>query len=727
MRRRRARTRTALALLLLALLASACGEAAVPTAAPAATDVPPVAAVPSTPTPDLVTPEVIGRSFFEAWNAEDYARMYSLTAPAVQAAVTQEAFAQSYRAALHTTTAISLTLLPRSLSVDGETAWIEFQETWHTGMFGALQATNTLDLVQVDNAWYVDWTRAAIWPDLADGNAFAIEYQIPARANIYDRNGAGLAIPTTIVTVGVIPDRIEDETVLLATLSQALGLTQQEIQQAYAGQPGNWFIPITDITGEESLTLNEQLSLPGIERRERAGRLYPLNGVASHVVGWVSPIPAEHADAYRQQGYRADQRVGVAGLEAWGESILAGQNGGRLSLTAEDNSYVGKLAERPAKRGRPIYTTIDRDLQHQAELMLGGRPGAVVAVDVNTGAVLAMTSGPGFDSNVFVRSTEEWQRMAVLNDPNQPLVNRAIQGQYPAGSVFKIVTLAAALGAGNLSPETTFNCPGYWDGLGEANRKMCWLETGHGELSLRNGLTASCNVVFYNAGTALHNASPGALSEFGAAFGFGEATGLATLSEADGLMPGPAWKESVYQAGWSVGDTVNLSIGQGYLLVTPLQIARMVASVANGGTLYRPYLIERIAAGEAGEPEEVTRPNAVGQLPVSGNHLAIIQDAMLGVTTNPSIGTATHRFRGLDVAVAGKTGTAETARETDQPHSWFAGYFPADAPEIAMVVLVEHAGEGSTVAAPMFRQVVEGYYGLPITPLPTPTPPPVEE
>jgi penicillin-binding protein 2 len=359
--------------------------------------------------------------------------------------------------------------------------------------------------------------------------------------------------------------------------------------------------------------------------------------------------------------------------------------------------------------------------------MLGDRPGAVVAVDVNTGAVLAMTSGPGFDSNVFVRSTEEWQRMAVLNDPNQPLVNRAIQGQYPAGSVFKIVTLAAALGAGNLSPETTFNCPGYWDGLGEANRKMCWLETGHGELSLRNGLTASCNVVFYNAGTALHNASPGALSEFGAAFGFGEATGLATLSEADGLMPGPAWKESVYQAGWSVGDTVNLSIGQGYLLVTPLQIARMVASVANGGTLYRPYLIERIAAGEAGEPEEVTRPNAVGQLPVSGNHLAIIQDAMLGVTTNPSIGTATHRFRGLDVAVAGKTGTAETARETDQPHSWFAGYFPADAPEIAMVVLVEHAGEGSTVAAPMFRQVVEGYYGLPITPLPTPTPPPVEE
>jgi penicillin-binding protein 2 len=715
-------------MLLLAMLVSACGEATLPAPArPVEKDDPPAVVAPASPTPDLVTPEVIGRSFFEAWREEDYARMYSLTAPDIQAAITQEAFAQAYRAALHTTTAISLTVEPRSLSLDGEEAWIEFQETWHTGMFGTLQATNNLELVQVDKAWYVDWSRAAIWPDLADGNAFAIEYQIPARANIYDRNGAGLAIPTTIVTVGVIPNRIQDEAGLLATLSQALGMTQLEIQQAYAGQPGDWFIPIADITGEESLALNEQLSVPGIDRRERAGRLYPLNGVASHVVGWVSPIPAERADVYRQQGYRADQRVGVAGLEAWGEPILAGQNGGRLTLTAADNSYVGKLAERPAKRGRPFYTTLDRELQHQAELMLGSRPGAVVAVDVNTGAVLAMTSGPGFDSNIFVRATEEWQRLAVLNDPNQPLVNRAIQGQYPAGSVFKIVTLAASLGPGNLDPGTGFNCPGYWDGLGQANRKLCWLETGHGDLSLKDGLTASCNVVFYNAGTALHAIAPGTLSEFGKAFGFGEATGLDVLSEADGLMPDPAWKESVYQANWSLGDTVNLSIGQGYLLVTPLQIARMVGAVANSGTLYRPYLIERIAAGEAGEPEEVTRPSVVGQLPVANADLDVIQDAMLGVTTNPSIGTATHRFQGLDIAIAGKTGTAETARETDQPHSWFAGYFPADAPEIAMVVIVEHAGEGSTVAAPMFRQILEGYYGLPITPLPTPTPPPTEE
>ncbi len=721
------RQRVVLVCLLVVLLGNACAEASVPSpAAPRDTDTPPVAA-PASPTPDLVTPEVIGRSFFEAWRAEDYARMYSLIAPSVQAEVTQETFMQAYRAALDTTTAISLTLLPRSLSLDGDTAWIEFQEIWHTGMFGNLQANNNLDLVRVDKAWYVDWSRAAIWPDLASGNRFAIEYQIPARANIYDRDGTGLAIPTTIVTVGVIPNQIQDEAALLVTLSQALGLTQVEIQQAYAGQPANWFIPIADITGEESLALNEQLSLPGIDRRERSARLYPLNGVASHVVGWVSPIPAESADVYRQQGYRADQRVGVAGLEAWGESILAGQNGGRLTLTASDNSYVGKLAERPAKRGRPIYTTLDRNLQYQAELMLGNRPGAVVAMDVNTGAILAMTSGPGFDSNIFIRATDEWQRIAVLNDPNQPLINRAIQGQYPAGSVFKIVTLAAALGPGNLGPDTTFNCPGYWDGLGEANRKFCWLETGHGDLSLKDGLTASCNVVFYNAGTALHNVAPGTLSEFGKAFGFGELTGMDALSEAEGLMPDPAWKQSVYQTYWSVGDTVNLSIGQGYLLVTPIQIARMVSAVANGGSLYRPYLVERITAGESGEPETVTRPNVVGQLPVSGADLAIIQEAMIGVTTNPAIGTATHRFQGLDIPIAGKTGTAETARETDQPHSWFAGYFPANEPEIAMVVIVEHAGEGSTVAAPMFRQILEGYYGLPITPLPTPTPPPVEE
>ncbi|TFG70875.1 MAG: penicillin-binding protein 2, partial [Anaerolineales bacterium] len=362
------------------------------------------------------------------------------------------------------------------------------------------------------------------------------------------------------------------------------------------------------------------------------------------------------------------------------------------------------------------------DLQAAAETVLGNRRGAVVALDVHTGAVLAMTSGPGFDNNIFVRPTDDWAREAVLTDPNHPLLNRAIQGQYPAGSVFKIVTISAALEAGEMEPNKEFDCPGYWDGLGVANRKFCWYETGHGIISLQDGLTASCNVVFYEVGKQLSQRDPSILSTFGKAFGFGAKTGLRELVEAEGLMPDPLWKLDTYQEEWGTGDTVNLAIGQGYLLVTPLQIARMIVAVANGGVLYEPYHVDKIEASLT-QPEISMQPQATGRLPISDEHLKIITDAMLGVTTNAEIGTATHRFQGLNLKIAGKTGTAETAQESDLPHSWFAGYWPAGNPEIAMVVLAENAGEGSTVAAPMFRQIIEHYYGLEITPLPEPPSP----
>ncbi len=409
--------------------------------------------------------------------------------------------------------------------------------------------------------------------------------------------------------------------------------------------------------------------------------------------------------------------MGISGLEAWGQSILAGTNGARLYLVNADGTYQGSMAERMPERGRAIFTTIDRALQASAEQALGSRKGAVVALDVHTGAVRALASGPTFDSNAFLRPNDDWERSVILNDPAQPLLNRATLGQYPAGSVFKIVTMATALGPGGMTAGTPFFCPGYWDGLGEANRKMCWLETGHGDITLADGLTASCNVVFYEVGARLDAIDDTALPTFGKGFGLGEVTGLKELPEATGLMPDPSWKRAVYGEYWSTGDTVNLAIGQGYLLVTPLQIARMVAAVANDGTLYRPYLVDHIEGNDQ-VPAQVTQPEAVGNVPVSAAQLAIIREAMLGVTTNVELGTATHRFTGLGIPVAGKTGTAETAQETDLPHSWFAGYYPADNPEIAMVVMLENAGEGSSVAAPMFRQIIEGYYGLPITPLP---------
>ncbi|HDQ35115.1 MAG TPA: penicillin-binding protein 2, partial [Chloroflexi bacterium] len=438
----------------------------------------------------------------------------------------------------------------------------------------------------------------------------------------------------------------------------------------------------------------------------------------AHVVGWVSPIPVDQLATYQRRGYRSDAWVGIAGIEAWGESYLAGSNGGLLYLIDAEGNYLRKIAERQAQRGRALYLTLDRDLQQAAEQVLGDRRGAIVALDVRTGAVRALASGPHYNNNIFIRPSDSWTLQAVLNDPQRPLFNRATQGLYPTGSVFKIVTMAAGLEAGEISPQAGFSCPGYWDGLGSLNRKTCWLETGHGALSFYDGLVGSCNVVFYQVGAHLHSLDPDILPTYGRAFGLGTRTGLVTLNEAEGLMPDDAWKYATYREHWTMGDTVNLAIGQGYLLTTPLQVAQMMAAIANGGTRYSPYLIDRIAAS-GGQPEQFTNPVAQGQLPISADTLATLQAALRDVTRAPN-GTATHRFQGLGIPVAGKTGTAEVGAGAE-PHSWFAGYFPADNPEIALVVMVENAGEGSTVAAPMFRQVIEAYHGLPLTPLPTPT------
>ena len=706
-------------LVCLLLLNSACTVAPAPETP---TPIPPTVSGPTpTPTVDFARPERVGRNFLTAWEQGDYEQMYQLLAPDIRAEVPYEIFRRTHVVALDSTTTLSMTLTPRTLKVDGAYATIEFIEVWHTGMFDDLRADNALYLRRDEAQWWILWAPATMWPDLAEGHAFAVEYQIPPRANIYDRDGAGLAVPSTIISVGVIPEQIEDEAILLDALSQVLELSPEEIRATYIDQPVHWYIPIEEISAERSMAYDELLSLPGIERRERQGRSYPLEGVGAHVVGWISSLPAEDLATYRRQGYRGDEWVGITGLERWGESILAGRNGGRLYTVDADGNYVTSVAEREPKRGRPIYATLDRDLQYQAEQALGDYPGAVVAIEVETGAILAMASSPGFDSNIFLRPTAESERRAVLSHPERPLFNRPTQGLYPPGSIFKIVTIAAGMAALELERDSPFYCPGYWDGLGEPNRRYCWLESGHGDIVLQDALAASCNVAFYEIGKQLDQAGSEILPTYGRAFGFGEATGLPSLSEAEGLMPDPEWKEAAYQTGWGTGDTVNLAIGQGYLLVTPLQLARMVAAVANGGTLYRPYLVDRITAGIE-DPAQSTQPMAVAQLPITQAQLEVIQAGMLGVTTS-SLGTAQRRFQGLAVAVAGKTGTAEAVHEEGKPHSWFAGYFPADDPDVAMVVLAEYAGEGSTIAAPMFRQIVEGYYGWAITPLPpTPTP-----
>ncbi|MBN1180080.1 MAG: penicillin-binding protein 2, partial [Anaerolineae bacterium] len=673
-----------------------------------------------TPAPTLVldTPEATAAAFLLAWDTRNYEMMYGLLSPTSRAAVDLNAVTTRAEGALRATAVVTATTALQAVLQEGDRAQATYAITWDTALVGTLVTETTMGLTYQDAHWGVEWSGDLIWPGLGASNYLYMEYEIPARANIYDRNGLALASEGTIVTVGVIPNQIQDEQAVLAVLSQVTGLTPDEARSHYSGQPAAWWTPIADIPAQVSIdNAHLLLNTPGIEAREKDGRLY-WGGAAPHIVGWVLPISAEELETYRRLGYRGDESVGASGLEHWGEPYLSGTHGGSLYLMNAAGQTLATIATRDAAPSQPLYTTLDREFQGQVQAIIGDRRGAIVVLDVHTGAIIALASGPAFDPNAFASPAGAAERSAIFTNPDRPLFNRTAQGTYPCGSVFKIVTIATALEAGGMTPENSFWCPGYWDGLGPAYIMDCW--TDHGTISLKDALTASCDVTFYSVGQTLDGIDPYLIPNFARAFGFGTATGVEGILEEAGLVPDPAWKEATYAENWWVGDTVNISIGQGYLLVTPLQVAQMMAAVANGGTLYRPYAVDRVGQ------EVVGRPEATGRLPVSAQNLAIIQEALAGVTTM-SIGTATHRFQGMSIPVAGKTGTAQAPGETSLPHSWFAAYAPADAPEIAIVVMVENAGEGSAIAAPMARQVVEAYYGLPLTPLPveaeaTPTP-----
>ncbi len=669
-----------------------------------------------TVTPKPPPPEASAVAFLDGWRSGDYGAMYALLSSESQQALDADGFARRYRNALDSGSVITVTTRLDTVLRQGERATAAYEITLDTALFGTLTAENTMSLRLHESSWRIEWDAGLIWPQLAPDRYFRTDYRIPVRENIYDRDGLGMATQGTIVTVGVIPGQIKDETSVLATLASVTGLSEEAIQGRYGSANPDWKIPIADIPAEVSVEQDETLaSLAGIYREEKGGRTYPHGEALGHIVGWVAPVPAERLTEYRRHGYRGDEMVGVAGLEAWGEGVVAGQHGATLSVVTALGEAVTEVAHREPQPGRAIYTTLDRRFQDEVQQLLGDRKGAVVVLDVRTGAVQALVSGPGFDPNAFVGPAGDALRSQILTDPRQPLFNRATQGTYPTGSVFKIVTMAAGMEAAGLDPiSSVFDCPGYWDALGRAARKYCWRPAGHGRINLQDGLTGSCNVTFYNVGLALHQLDPDILPRYASEFGLGIPVGLEGLIAESGLMPDPEWKMNNVGEVWYPGDTVHLAIGQGYLQVTPLQVAWMMSAVANGGTLYRPYIIERIAGNEW-EAERLVEPEKVGTLPISAENLEAIQAGLLRVTSVPYLGTATYAFAGLDIPVAGKTGTAEVGVPGAAPHSWFVAYAPADAPEIALVAVVENAGEGSTVAAPLVRQVIEAYYGLPVS------------
>lgn len=663
----------------------------------------------ATSTPVLPGLEEVALGFLESWERTDYQSMYALLSSSAQAEITQVEFVQYHHdvATEITMTALEAQLI--SLLQDGPRGQAAYRLMIDTVLVGRIEMDNLMSLSYADGRWRVNWSPGLIFRELEGGNILHMSRHAPSRGNIYDRYGAGLAVEDQAVTVGVVPGQIEDEDRLLTELGWILGLDAASIKEEYALARPDWYVPIGDLSFEASQAHYRALtSLPGVVLRDKWVRAYRDGSLAAHLVGYMGKIEQGEQAGWVAKGYSGDELVGKAGLERWGESYLAGQRGGTLVVLTPVGKPLVTIKEQPAVQSRSIYTTLDKRLQQMAEAMLGDERGAVVALDPNTGQILTMASRPAFDPNIFITGIDGGQWQVLASDVSRPLVNRATQGTYPPGSVFKIVTMAAALEEGGLTPGSTFNCPGIWYGLGKEWPKTCWLERGHGRVNLVQALTVSCDVTFYELGKRLYELDPTLLPRYARLFGLGAPTGLGVAEEVGGLVPDPDWKMAELGESWFPGDSVNLAIGQGYLLVTPLQVATMVAAVGNGGTLYRPQLVLKVSASSE-EPELVFEPQALGQLPVKPETLSAIQEGLLGATTSPG-GTAYQAFKGMEVAVAGKTGTAENP--DGDPHAWFAGYAPADDPQIAVVVVIENGGEGSQVAAPLFRQVVEAFFAL---------------
>jgi penicillin-binding protein 2 len=694
-------------LALLAISISGCGLAMFQ----------PTPTVEPSPTPDLPPADEVAFAFLQAWERADYPAMYSLLSLDAQAQYPEEEFTATYEGVVHEATILRVAPAIQAAYQPGPRAEVTFRTEFRTALVGDFAVENRMALTYEEGEWAVDWSPALILPQLSEDTFVRLSTQLPSRGNIYDRNGLGLAVQGESVEVGVIPGQIENEMAVLGLLSELLGRPAASLQTRYASALDDWYVPLGRISAGTAQAYYLALSTtPGIELRESWTRSYREEVIAPHLVGIVGPIPSEEVDLWRSQGYTGDEMVGWMGLERWGEPYLAGQRGGRLEILTTSGQQVAFLAERTPRESSSLYTTFDREFQQKVQDILGQRLAAIAVVEANTGRVLALATYPRFDPNPFASGISTYQWQALQGDARRPLVNRATQGTYPAGSVFKIVTMAAGMEDGGLTANSSFLCRGTWTGLGPQWPKVCWARSGHGNIPLSRALTVSCDITFYQVGLMLNGVGQNVLPDYARLFGFGALTGIEVEEDA-GLVPDPAWKIQNKGEGWAPGDTVNLAIAKVSSRLTPLQVAVMLAAVGNGGTLYRPQVVEMIAA-DPNNPDWVFEPVAVAQLPISDKNLAVIQDSLHRVTSATE-GTAYRAFQGLDLAVAGKTGTAESGKE--DPHSWFAGYAPADNPEIAMAVIVENSGEGSTFAAPLFRQVLEAYFGIEPTPTPTPT------
>lgn len=543
---------------------------------------------------------------------------------------------------------------------------------------------------------YTQVLRFPYYSKLSKDNAIRIIPIEGPRGTIFDRNGIALVNDRISFNVAVVYQELRNREKLIGLLAELLDIPRKKIEDAIDRSSRKPFAPVTiveDIDRDKAFILEEEsFDIRGLVIETKSVRSYIYGNTGSHIFGYLSEISEKELDDLREYGYRAKDLIGRDGLEKYYDRVLAGVNGGIQIQVDNKGRQVGVLGYKEPKKGKDLYLTIDLDLQKACDKALEGKAGAVIAMDPNTGEVLALSSSPSFDPNIFIKPEESVQRLKLFRDKARyPMLNRAISGGYPPGSVFKIVTASAALQIKKISARTCFNCSGTFN-LGRSSFD-CWKEGGHGQQNVVDALMNSCNVFFYNTGKALGVDN---IEEFAHLFGFGKRTGIDLPDESKGIVPGRLWKKVNRKDAWYEGDTINYAIGQGYVVVTPIQVLEMTSIMANKGFSVKPHIVKQV---ESENVVEVERKNI-------GLNDGVIRSVREGLykAVSSEFGTG-KRAKIEGVAMAGKTGTAQNPQ--GRTHAWFTGFAPFEDARICLVVFLEHGGKGGLEPSELAKEIFD--------------------
>lgn len=565
--------------------------------------------------------------------------------------------------------------------------------------------------------WYLQILNGEYFKGLSENNRIRIQEIAAPRGTLFDQNGVPLVDSFPSFDVSLYRQDVSDMEALIPAISRVLSLDPQRLRarlEGARGIPPHQPLKIkTDIPrGELAAVETRRLDLPGAVVDVVIRRNYPHKNLASHLIGYLGEISQQELAMEEFVNHKPGYLVGKYGVEQRFEFELMGINGGRQIEVNAMGQKIRVLGQVEPDPGNNVHLTLDLELQKAAEEAMAGKRGAVVAMNPQNGDILAMASKPDFDPNLFARgiSPDSWK--SIVDNPAHPLQNRAIQGQYPPGSIFKILVAMAGLEEKMITPETNFQCTGVYP---FGNREYhCWKKEGHGQVNLRKAIVESCDIYFYQLGMRL---GVNRIAKYASAAGLGSPTGFPLGREKPGLVPTSSWKMRRFGVPWQGGENLSTAIGQGYNLATPLQIACTLSALFNGGKYYQPRIAHDIRAPH-GEVLREYPPLVLRNIHISPETIEFVREALWGVVHSPGGTGGRAKVEGFNVA--GKTGTSQIVQRKEgkpeptspelQDHAWFACFAPAFNPEIVVVVLVEHGGGGGAAAAPVAKQVLEKYH-----------------